>query len=46
MEEFLQVGAIANTHGIAGNQVFPMTDIKRFKKLKVYLDTERKNYYT
>ena len=47
MEEFLQVGAIANTHGIAGEvKVFPMTDdIKRFKKLKeVYLDTgkERK----
>ena len=42
MEEFLQVGAIANTHGIAGEvKVFPMTDdIKRFKKLKeVYLDT-------
>ena len=40
MEEFLQVGAIANTHGIAGEvKVFPMTDdIKRFKKLKeVYL---------
>ena len=32
MEEFLQVGAIANTHGIAGEvKVFPMTDdIKRF----------------
>ena len=31
MEEFLQVGAIANTHGIAGEvKVFPMTDdIKR-----------------
>ena len=48
MEEFLQVGAIANTHGIAGEvKVFPMTDdIKRFKKLKeVYLDTgkERKS---
>ena len=44
MEEFLQVGAIANTHGIAGEvKVFPMTDdIKRFKKLKeVYLDTGR-----
>ena len=47
MEEFLQVGAIANRHGSAGEvKVFPMTDdIKRFKKLKeVYLDTgkERK----
>ncbi len=42
MEEFLQVGAIANTHGIAGEvKIFPMTDdIQRFKKLKeVYLDT-------
>lgn len=47
MEEFLQVGAIANTHGIAGEvKIFPMTDdVRRFKKLKeVYLDTgkERK----
>jgi 16S rRNA processing protein RimM len=45
MEEFLQVGAIANTHGIAGEvKVFPMTDdIKRFKKLKeVYLDKRKK----
>lgn len=47
MEEFLQVGAIANTHGVAGEvKIFPMTDdIARFKKLKeVYLDTgkERK----
>ena len=44
MEEFLQVGAISNTHGIAGEvKVFPMTDdIKRFKQLKeVYLDTGR-----
>ncbi len=42
MEEFLQVGAIANTHGIAGEvKIFPMTDdVRRFKKLKeVYLDT-------
>lgn len=42
MEQFLQVGAIANTHGIAGEvKIFPMTDdIKRFKKLKeVYLET-------
>lgn len=46
MEEFLQVGAIANTHGIAGEvKVFPMTDdIKRFKQLKeVYLDTGRES---
>ena len=44
MEEFLQVGAIANTHGIAGEvKVFPTTDDpKRFKKLKkVLLDTGR-----
>ena len=36
MEEFLQVGAIANTHGIAGEvKVFPMTDdIKRFKNFQ------------
>ena len=42
MEQFLQVGAIANTHGIAGEvKIYPMTDdIKRFKKLKdVYLET-------
>lgn len=42
MEEFLQVGAIANTHGIAGEvKIYSMTDdIMRFKKLKeVYLDT-------
>ena len=44
MEEFLQVGAIANTHGIAGEvKIYSMTDdIMRFKKLKeVYLDTGR-----
>lgn len=42
MEEFLQVGAIANTHGIAGEvKIYSMTDdVMRFKKLKeVYLDT-------
>lgn len=42
MEELLQVGAIANTHGVRGEvKVFPMTDEKeRFKKLKqVILDT-------
>lgn len=42
MEEFLQVGAIANTHGVLGEvKVFPMTDdVKRFKKLEeVYMDT-------
>ena len=47
MEEFLQVGVISSTHGIAGEvKVFPTTDdVKRFKKLKeVILDTgkERK----
>ena len=42
MEEILQVGVIASTHGIAGEvKVFPTTDdVKRFKKLKyVILDT-------
>ena len=42
MEEFLQVGVISSTHGIAGEvKVFPTTDdVKRFKKLKeVILDT-------
>ena len=42
MEELLQVGAIANTHGVRGEvKVFPMTDEKeRFKQLKqVILDT-------
>jgi 16S rRNA processing protein RimM len=42
MEEFLQVGVIANTHGIRGEvKVFPTTDDPaRFKKLKkVFLDT-------
>lgn len=34
MEEFLQVGVISSTHGIAGEvKVFPTTDdVKRFKK--------------
>ena len=47
MEEFLQVGAIANTHGIAGEvKVFPMTDdIKRFKKLKEVYSTEKNKVY-
>ena len=38
----MQVGAIANTHGVRGEvKVFPMTDdVNRFKKLKqVILDT-------
>jgi 16S rRNA processing protein RimM len=42
MEEMLQVGIIASTHGIRGEvKVFPTTDdVKRFKKLKqVKLDT-------
>ena len=35
MEEFLQVGVISSTHGIAGEvKVFPTTDdVKRFKIL-------------
>lgn len=41
MEELLQVGAIANTHGVRGEvKVFPMTDdVNRFRELKhVILD--------
>lgn len=42
MEQYLQVGIITSTHGIAGEvKVFPTTDdLKRFKKLKeVLVDT-------
>ena len=42
MEEFLQVGVISSTHGIAGEvKVFPTTDdVKRFKKfIEVFFDT-------
>lgn len=42
MEDLLQVGAIATTHGVRGEvKVFPMTDdVNRFKKLKkILLDT-------
>lgn len=42
MGEFLQVGAVTNTHGLKGEvKVFPTTDdAKRFEKLKkVLLDT-------
>ena len=42
MEDKLQVGIIASTHGVRGEvKVFPTTDdVKRFKKLKeVILDT-------
>ena len=42
MEDYLQVGVIANTHGVRGEvKVFPTTDDPaRFKKLKtVILDT-------
>ncbi len=42
MEERLQVGVIASTHGVRGEvKVFPTTDdVKRFKRLKeVILDT-------
>ncbi len=45
MEDLLQVGAIANTHGVRGEvKVFPMTDdAGRFRKLKhVILDTGTK----
>ncbi len=44
MEQLLQVGVIASTHGVRGEvKVFPTTDdVKRFKKLKqVILDTGR-----
>jgi 16S rRNA processing protein RimM len=46
MEDILQVGAIANTHGVRGEaKVFPMTDdVQRFKKLKSVL-LETKNGY-
>jgi 16S rRNA processing protein RimM len=46
MEQYLQVGVITGTHGIAGEvKVFPTTDdVKRFKKLKeVILEPEREN---
>ena len=42
MEDLLQVGVIANTHGLQGEvKVFPTTDdVKRFKKLReAWLDT-------
>ena len=42
MEDYLQVGVIASTHGIRGEvKVFPTTDdVQRYKKLKrVILDT-------
>lgn len=44
MEDFLQVGVIASTHGVRGEvKVFPTTDdVKRFKKLKeVILEGKR-----
>ena len=44
MEQYLQVGVIASTHGIKGEvKVFPTTDnLERFRKLKeVLLDTGR-----
>lgn len=46
MEERLQVGVIASTHGVRGEvKVFPTTDdVRRFKKLKeVILDTGKEN---
>lgn len=45
MEDLLQVGAIASTHGVRGEvKVFPTTDdVKRYSKLKeVYLGEEDK----
>ena len=46
MEERLQVGVIASTHGVRGEvKIFPTTDdVRRFKKLKeVILDTGKEN---
>ena len=46
MEERLQVGVIASTHGVRGEvKVFPTTDdVRSFKKLKeVILDTGKEN---
>ena len=46
MEQFLQVGVIASTHGVRGEvKVYPTTDdVKRFKKLKnVILEGKREN---
>ncbi len=43
MEQFLQVGVVASTHGIRGEvKVYPTTDdVNRFKKLKtVYAQTK------
>lgn len=46
MEQYLQVGVIASTHGVRGEvKVFPTTDdVRRFKKLKeVILEGKREN---
>ncbi len=45
MEEFLQVGVIASTHGLKGEvKVFPTTDdVRRFEELEyVLLETDKK----
>lgn len=46
MEDLLQVGVIASTHGVRGEgKVFPTTDdVKRFKKLKEVLLGTGKEY--
>lgn len=47
MEDLLQVGVIANTHGVRGEvKVFPTTDdVNRFKNLKmVILDTGKEQW--
>lgn len=47
MEQFLQVGVIASTHGVRGEvKVYPTTDdVNRFKKLKhVILEGKRENF--
>lgn len=48
MENLLQVGVIANTHGIRGEvKVFPTTDdVTRFKRLKEVLLDTGKEYLT
>lgn len=46
MEQYLQVGVIASTHGVRGEvKVFPTTDdVRRFKKLKeVILEGKKEN---
>ena len=44
MEDMLQAGIVANTHGVRGElKIYPTTDdVRRFSKLKeAYIDTEK-----